>query len=122
MLIKQRKQINKNAFIYVRTQGGGVKRLFRFLDLYGTLNLYIPSLFLTYIYDPCRNAFLGLFLYLNGIISYRIGTEDLDIFSIYFPIMEDSSLIRAGQVTFLKNLKGGSVVHSVPLILNQNRL
>jgi large subunit ribosomal protein L2 len=118
ILVKLRRKINKHSFIYVRTQGGGVKKLYRILDFKGVLQTYLPSIFLNYIYDPCRTAYLSLFVYFNGILSYRVGTDNLESFSLYFPILEDVSLLKSGYIVPLYLIKGGSNIHSVPLIKN----
>lgn len=121
VLIKLRKKINRHAFLYVRTQGGGVKRLYRFLDLRGLLQLYLPSIFLAYIYDPCRTSYLSLFIFVNGIISYRIGTSDLDLFSIFFPVWEDDqNKLKNGSIGLLQHIKGGSFLNCLSLFTGGN--
>lgn len=118
VLLKLKKKTNKHAFIYVRTQGGGAKRLYRIIDFKGFLQLFLPSIFLSYIYDPCRTAYLALFVYLNGILSYRIGTDNIESFSLFFPVFEDSTTIKTGHIVPLNLIKGGSNIHSVPFISN----
>jgi len=120
ILLKLRKKINKRSFIILRTKGGGVKKLYRFLDFYGVLQVYLPSVFLTYIYDPCRSAFLGLFVYINGILSYRIGTHKLNFLTVFFVNFDEDlikiKLIKEGFVGPLSCFKGGASFHSLPLI------
>jgi large subunit ribosomal protein L2 len=116
ILVRLRRKINKRSFILVRTQGGGVKRLYRSIDLRGSLQLFLPSIFLTYIYDPCRSAYLGLFVFLNGILSYRIGTDNLELFSLCLPISEDIVDMRNGFIRPLNYVKGGTNIHSVSFI------
>lgn len=120
VLVKLKKKINKHSFIYVRTQGGGVKRLYRIIDFKGVLQLFLPSIFLMYVYDPCRTAFLSLFIYLNGILSYRIGTDSIEMFSLFIPVVEETSSIRTGHIVPLNVVRGGTNIHSVPFIINSN--
>lgn len=116
LLLNLRRKINKNAYIVIRTRGDGAKRLYRSVDFRGDLQLYLPSLFLCYVNDPCRTAFLGLFIFLNGVLSYRIGTHKMSPLTLFSFNNDEFGNVRNGALNYLSFFKGGSFFHSMPLI------
>jgi large subunit ribosomal protein L2 len=61
--------------VCVRGQGGGNKKLYRFIDFYRRLNLKGKVIYL--LYDPNRSAQIALVLYLNSLCSYIIIQKDI---------------------------------------------
>jgi large subunit ribosomal protein L2 len=101
---------------FLRTRSGRNFRLFRFIDFRCILSLYLPVIFCGYENDPFRNSYLGLFIYINGIVTYRIGSESLKIFSFFNPFFyeKEKKIFPIGQVIPLEFLKGGSFIHNLP--------
>ena len=56
--------------VCVRGQGGGNKKLYRFIDFFRRLNL--KGKVINILYDPNRSAQIALVLYLNSLCSYII--------------------------------------------------
>lgn len=58
-------------------RGGGNKKIYRNIDFYRRLNLF--GVVCAVQYDPYRSAFLGLILYDNGLFSYIILAQGVDV-------------------------------------------
>jgi large subunit ribosomal protein L2 len=108
-LIKEKK---RKSLFRLRTQFNKNKNLFRFLDFGSYLALYLPYIFLSYIYDGRRNSFLGLFIYLNGILSYRLGTDNLTLFTFFD--FKNETKFKDGYLLPVEKIKGGTFIHSIP--------
>jgi len=68
--------------ICIRGLGGGVKKNYRFLDLYRRLNL--KGFLYKKIKDPFRNCKIGVFLYSNGLSSFMLLQKDLKLYSFIY--------------------------------------
>jgi len=109
---------NNQGIQTVFTQGGGVKKMYRFIDFKRQLDDYA---FVKRIEkDPNRSAFLALLCYTNGAISYVIATEKLQIGSRVFnyncsdtKIMNNSFTI--GNSFKLKDMPVGSLINTLEL-------
>jgi len=62
-----------------RRLGGGVKRFYRLID-FRRLLWNFPSYIFRIEYDPKRTAFIHLICYINGMLSYILATEGVNIF------------------------------------------
>ena len=93
-------------------KGGGCKKLFRIINFQ---NIKFVSIIVAILYDPMRNAFVAL--------NYNLMTKTFFntlATSFVFPgslisCDKDSTDLRLGYRTFIKNIPTGSVLHSVSL-------
>jgi large subunit ribosomal protein L2 len=68
--------------VCVRGQGGGNKKLYRFIDFFRRLNL--KGKVINLLYDPNRSAQIALVLYLNSLCSYIIIQKDIFLNDIIY--------------------------------------
>jgi len=68
--------------VCVRGQGGGNKKLYRFIDFFRRLNL--KGKVINILYDPNRSAQIALILYLNSCCSYIIIQKDIFLNDIIY--------------------------------------
>lgn len=68
--------------VCIRGQGGGNKRLFRYIDFVRRINSKGKIAHL--LYDPNRSARLGLIIYLNSFCSYILLQKNVKIGSILY--------------------------------------
>lgn len=102
---------NKQGCIIFRTRGSlQFKQIYRFVDFKMFLARFIPYIVFDIVYDPYRNNFLMLVYYLNGICSYRIFIEGVQLGSFYSNFYD---LNRAGSICLLKNAPLGKDVSLV---------
>ena len=117
--VKKTKKYTANRFI--RTKGGGVAKLYRRVDFNFLLGISLPYLFLGYVHDPRRTAFLSLYVYFNGIVELRIGSQHETIFDLYVPYKLDlSENQKAGQIIMLNCIGGGKSLHNLPFQFKSN--
>ena len=108
--------------VCVRGQGGGNKRIYRFIDFYRRLNL--KGKVLNILYDPNRTARLVLVLYSNSVCSYLILQRNIKLNNVIYsgsllcdePIREGFSMTLKDMPLFsnisnieLKPFNGGSL-------------
>ena len=74
---------SQNGLITHYGRGGRLKKLYRLIDFYRYLKINIPYLISRFEYDPNRNVFLMLLLYVNGISTYVLAPNLVKIFDIY---------------------------------------
>lgn len=96
-------------------RGGGCKKMVRIVDY----NRYIWNIF-GFVhrieYDPKRNSLLALVVYSNGIMSYIIAPENLNVGDCIFS--KDLIVFRPGNSTVLKSIPVGLKVNSIELFPN----
>ena len=68
--------------VCVRGQGGGHKKLYRFIDFFRRLNL--KGKVINILYDPNRSAQIALILYLNSLCSYIIIQKEIFLNDIIY--------------------------------------
>src|SRR6185369_285757 len=66
----------------IKGQGGGNKKLYRYIDFYRRLNQFgkILKIFI----DPIRTAKIGLIIYSNSLVSYILIQTKLKINSVIY--------------------------------------
>lgn len=103
-------------------KGGGLKRKYRIIDFHR--NLYnIPAMVTRIEYDPIRNAFIALICYKNGIISYIIATEGLNVgdqiinynYLNKVDALQASVKANVGSTLYLKNITAGLLINNIEL-------
>jgi large subunit ribosomal protein L2 len=118
----KKKKANVNLSL-LRTKGGGVKKFYRHIDLTFVLGLHLSYLFLGYFKDARRSAFLGLYIYFNGVLSLRIGSEKeilLDFYSAFNKRGDEGIEVKNGQIITLDKLRGGSFIHNLPFYFSSS--
>lgn len=97
-------------------RGGGCKKKQRIID-YKRYIWNIYGIVLRIEYDPNRTALLALVAYSNGILSYIIAPENINVGYKIFA-KEDINFIE-GNATFLKNIPVGIKIHNIELKFNK---
>jgi len=96
-------------------RGGGCKKLIRLIDF----KRYIWNIF-GFVhrieYDPKRNSLIALVVYSNGIMSYIIAPEGLNVGDCVFA--KESVLFRPGNSTYLGEVPVGVKMNSVEIYPN----
>lgn len=106
---------NNSGKITSYHRGGGCKKLIRLIDF----NRYIWNIygFIHRIeYDPKRNSLIALVVYSNGIMSYIIAPEGVNIGDCI--LAKDGIVFRPGNSTYLYNIPIGLKINSVELVPN----
>jgi len=113
---------NNQGIQTIFTQGGGVKKRYRYIDFKRKLNDY------GYIKriekDPNRSAFLALVCYNNGAISYIIASETLKIGSRIYNyncsdnIQKINYSFNFGNSFKLKTIPNGTLINTLELYPN----
>lgn len=92
--------------------GGGHKRLYRVIDF--RRNLFdIPAIVKRIEYDPNRSAWIALIAYLNGVYSYILAPNGLNIGDSI--ISGEEAPIKIGNSMPLKNIPIGTLLHNIEL-------
>lgn len=103
---------NNRGRITTRHQGGGAKRLYRFVD-FKQDKVGIPGRVLSLEYDPNRTAFIALIAYRDGEKRYILAPKDLKVGD---EIMTGAAVPQKnGNRLMLKNIPVGAFVHNVEL-------
>lgn len=103
-------------------KGGGFKNKYRIIDYHRNL-FNIPALIIRIEYDPLRNSRIALICYKNGVLSYIIITEGLNIgdqiinFDFLKKVDESQISVKAnkGYSLYLKNIPAGFLVNNIEL-------
>ena len=108
------KKSGRNSYgrITVRHRGGGNRRKYRVID-FKRQKFDMPATVKTIEYDPNRSAHIALIQYEDGVKSYIIAPEGLQIGAkvVAGPYAD----IVAGNALPLKNIPVGTIVHNVEL-------
>ncbi len=109
-----KKNSGRNSFgrITMRHQGGGAKRLYRFVD-FKQDKVDIPGRVLSLEYDPNRTAFIALVAYRDGEKRYILAPKDLKVGDEV--ITGAQAPQKNGNRLMLKNIPVGTFVHNVEL-------
>lgn len=107
---------NNTGRIVVYHRGGGVKRKLRIVDYYRFL-WNVTGFILRIEYDPNRSALLALVVYSNGIFSYIISPEGLNVGDIITASISPKPL--PGNSTYLSEIPIGVKINSVELFPNK---
>ena len=114
LLLSLKKQAGRNrqGRITVRHQGGGHKKLYRFID-FKREKFNIPAKVKTIEYDPNRSVFIALVCYADGEKRYILAPDGLSVSDKI--ISSKDADIKIGNATLLKNLPIGTFVHNIEL-------
>jgi len=114
LLLSLKKQAGRNrqGRITVRHQGGGHKKLYRFID-FKREKFNIPAKVKTIEYDPNRSVFIALVCYADGEKRYILAPQDLKIGDEI--ITSEKAPLKPGNRTFLKNIPVGTFIHDIEL-------
>lgn len=109
-----KKNSGRNSFgrITMRHQGGGAKRLYRFVD-FKQDKVGIPGKVLSLEYDPNRTAFIALVAYRDGEKRYILAPKDLKVGDEVMTAAQAPQ--KNGNRLMLKNIPVGTFVHNVEL-------
>jgi len=102
-----------NGRITVWHKGGGVKRLYRFVD-FGQGKIGIPAKVLAIEYDPNRTSFLCLLEYEDGEKRYRLCPHNLKVGDTV--LCDEKAEIKIGNRMRLKNIPVGESVFDIELM------
>lgn len=114
-LLKAKKTIdgrNNSGRITVRRRGGGVKRLYRFVD-FKRNKTDIPAKVEGIVYDPNRTCHLALVSYVDGkkdFILAPMGLKEGDVV-----ISSAEADIKVGNCKKLKDIPLGTLVHNIEI-------
>ena len=95
-----------------RHRGGGAKRLYRKVDFKRTRD-GIPAKVAAIEYDPNRTAYIALLHYVDGVKSYILAPQRLQVGAMVMSGPEAE--IATGNCLPLANMPVGTVVHNVEL-------
>ena len=103
---------NNQGRITVRHQGGGVKRLYRKVD-FKRNRWDIPAVVERLEYDPNRTAFIALIKYDDGVFSYIIAPQRLEVGDTV--VTSATADIKPGNTLPLKSIPVGTIIHNIEL-------
>ena len=112
MSFKEQAGRNRQGRLTVRHQGGGHKKLYRFID-FKREKLNIPAKIKTIEYDPNRPVFIALVCYADGEKRYILAPQDLKVGDEI--ITSEKALLKPGNRMLLKNIPVGTFVHDIEL-------
>ena len=100
-------------------RGGGYKNYYRLVDFKRTL-YNIPGKVLNFEYDPNRNMYIMLVLYLNGTLSYllapRLIRKSNYVYNnIDIKKLNRSKVYKVGNLLSLSNCATGSFIHCLKI-------
>lgn len=108
--IKRTSARNNRGRITTRHQGGGHKKLYRFVDF--KQDKYNVSGRVSSIeYDPNRTAFIALIVYKDGEKRYILAPKDLNVGNVV--VTSENASLTVGNRLMLKNIPVGTFIHNV---------
>src|SRR3982751_5731624 len=101
--------------ICIRGQGGGNKKIYRFIDFFRRINL--KGKIIKILYDTNRTARLALVLYLNGLCSFILLQKNIKVGNIIYSGTKElnNEVIKEGYSMPLKYLPLFSNLSNVEL-------
>lgn len=111
--IKNKAGRNNRGRITVRHQGGGVKRMYRAIDLKQTEKLGVRGKVETIEYDPNRSAFIMKVLYADGDRRYVLAPSSVEIGNSI--VTTEKAPLEPGNRMRLENIPVGYFVHNIEL-------
>lgn len=103
---------NNRGRITTRHQGGGHKKLYRFVD-FKQDKYNIPAKVVSIEYDPNRTAFIALVVYKDGEKRYILAPKDFKVNDEI--IVSENAPLKIGNRLQLKNIPVGTFVYNVEL-------
>lgn len=107
---------NNQGRITSKYRGGGVKRLYRYID-FKQDKINIPGKVVALEYDPNRTARIARVHYPDGEKRYVLAPQDLKVGDTI--ISAEKAPLKPGNRMKLKNIPQGSLVHNVELFPGQ---
>jgi large subunit ribosomal protein L2 len=103
---------NNRGRITARRIGGGAKKLYRKVDFKRT-RWDMPAVVERLEYDPNRTAFIALIKYEDGLLSYIITPQRLEVGDTV--VTSKTADIKPGNTLPLKNIPVGTIIHNIEL-------
>ncbi|MEH6694293.1 MAG: 50S ribosomal protein L2 [Hyphomonas sp.] len=103
---------NNRGRITARRIGGGAKKLYRMVD-FKRNRWDMPAVVERLEYDPNRTAFIALIKYEDGMLSYIIAPQRLEIGDTV--VTSATADIKPGNTLPLKNIPVGTIIHNIEL-------
>jgi large subunit ribosomal protein L2 len=103
---------NNRGRITARRIGGGAKKLYRKVDFKRT-RWDMPAVVERLEYDPNRTAFIALIKYEDGLLSYIIAPQRLEVGDRV--VTSATADIKPGNTLPLKNIPVGTIIHNIEL-------
>ncbi len=114
LVVGLRKKGGRNTYgrITTRHQGGGAARKYRIVD-FKRLERGVTGKVVALEYDPNRSAHIALIQYLNGVKTYILAPEGLQVGALV--AAGDAVEVKVGNCLPLKHIPIGFVVHNVEI-------
>tara|TARA_R110002033_G_scaffold41599_11_gene82330 strand:- start:2266 stop:3096 length:831 start_codon:yes stop_codon:yes gene_type:complete len=103
---------NNRGRITARRIGGGAKKLYRMVD-FKRNRWDMPAVVERLEYDPNRTAFIALIKYEDGMLSYIIAPQRLEVGDTV--VTSATADIKPGNTLPLKNIPVGTIIHNIEL-------
>ena len=103
---------NNDGKMTMRYRGGGHKRKFRFIDFKRNKD-GIPATVKSIEYDPNRSARIALLCYADGVKTYIIAPNGLEVGTVLYSGADAAP--EVGNTLPLRNIPIGTVVHNIEL-------
>ncbi|KJS26864.1 MAG: 50S ribosomal protein L2 [Hyphomonadaceae bacterium BRH_c29] len=103
---------NNRGRITARRIGGGAKKLYRKVD-FKRNRWDIPAVVERLEYDPNRTAFIALVKYDDGLLSYIIAPQRLEVGDTV--ITSATADIKPGNTLPLKSIPVGTIIHNIEM-------
>jgi large subunit ribosomal protein L2 len=103
---------NNRGRITARRIGGGAKKLYRKVD-FKRNRWDIPAVVERLEYDPNRTAFIALIKYEDGLLSYIIAPQRLEVGDTV--VTSATADIKPGNTLPLKSIPVGTIIHNIEM-------
>ncbi|MEQ9434536.1 50S ribosomal protein L2 [Hyphomonas sp.] len=103
---------NNRGRITARRIGGGAKKLYRKVD-FKRNRWDMPAVVERLEYDPNRTAFIALIKYEDGLLSYIIAPQRLEVGDTV--VTSATADIKPGNTLPLKSIPVGTIIHNIEL-------
>lgn len=103
---------NNQGRITSRHRGGGVKRLYRFID-FKQNKIDIPAMVFSIEYDPNRTVRIARLHYADGEKNYILAPENLKVGSKI--VVSEKTSLEPGNRMKLKNIPQGTLIHNIEI-------
>ena len=103
---------NNNGRVTARRRGGGHKRRYRIID-FKRLKYDVEAIVERLEYDPNRTAFIALIKYNDGLLSYILAPQRLNIGDKV--ISGEAVDIKPGNALPMQNIPVGTIIHNIEM-------
>lgn len=93
---------NIKGRVCIRGQGGGNKKVYKFIDFFRRINS--KGIILNIFYDPNRSARVAAILYLNSLCSFILLQKNVKINDVLYSGEFTKDVIKSGFSVILRNL------------------